>query len=35
MRYLKQFIRLIANIYHLKVDDNILPNSTLFMPPKN
>ena len=34
-RNLKPFIRLIANIYQFKVDDFILPNSTLCMALKN
>ena len=34
-RNLKQFIRLFANIYQYKVDNIILPISTLGMSPKN
>ena len=30
-RYLKQFIRLLANICQCKVDNTILPNITLYV----
>lgn len=32
---LKQFFRLIPNIYQYKIDTIILPNSSLYMLPKN